>query len=62
MIGRLKGTLIHKQPPWVKRHVCEALPRVPLNARPGMVGQGVPEPASLRQGWLLPSHDSRGLS
>jgi hypothetical protein len=33
MIGRLKGTLIHKQPPWVKRRVGEPLARAPLNAR-----------------------------
>jgi hypothetical protein len=36
MIGRLKGTLIHKQP---------------LSAPSWMAGQGLPEPASLRQGW-----------
>ncbi len=53
MIGRLKGVLIHKQPPWVKRCACEALPRKPLNARPWMVGQGVLVRQVSRQGWPL---------
>jgi hypothetical protein len=52
MIGRLKGILIHKRPPWVKRRAREALPRAPLNARPGMAGQGAPEACVSRQGWL----------
>ncbi len=56
MIGRLKGILIHKQPPWVKRRACEALPRAPLNARPSMAGQDFPEPNPYRQGW--PSYPS----
>ena len=38
MIGRLKGILIHKAPPWAKRRDCEALPRASLSARPGMAG------------------------
>ncbi len=32
MIGRLKGILIHKQPPWVSRRVCEPLARASANA------------------------------
>jgi hypothetical protein len=62
MIGRLKGILIHKQPPWVKRRACEALPRAPLNARPRMAGQVIPEPQMHRQGWPSHSSWSRALS
>ncbi|MBX3713403.1 MAG: hypothetical protein KF800_15695 [Lysobacter sp.] len=51
MIGRLKGILVHKQPPWVKRRACEALPRAPLNARPWRAGPDFPKPASSRHGW-----------
>ncbi len=52
MIGRLKGILIHKAPPWAKRRACEALPRALQSARPRKAGPGVAEARQLRHGWL----------
>ena len=51
MIGCLKGTLVHKAPPWAKRRACEALPRALLSARPRKAGQGFAEAMQLRHGW-----------
>jgi hypothetical protein len=62
MIGRLKGVSIHKQPPWVKRRACEALPSASLNARPRMAGQVVLVRHMLRQGRSLMSIESERLS
>ncbi|MFT4256823.1 MAG: hypothetical protein QM599_07700, partial [Pseudoxanthomonas sp.] len=44
VIGRLKGILAYKSPPWAKRRACEASPRASLSARPWMVGQAHPKP------------------
>jgi hypothetical protein len=51
MIGRLRGILITKSPPWAMRHVCEPLPRMALSARPWMAGQGDQRATQLRHGW-----------
>ena len=52
MIGRLKGILIHKVPPWAKQRVREALPRALQRARPRMAGPGFAGAMQLRHGWL----------
>ncbi len=52
MIGRLKGILIHKAPPWAKRRACEALPRALLSARLRKAGPEFAEARQLRHGWL----------
>ena len=52
MIGRLKGILIHKAPPWAKQRACEALPRALLSARPRKAGPGFAVAMQLRHGWL----------
>ena len=53
VIGRLKGTLIHKAPPWAKQRACEALPRALLSARPRKAGPVFPEAMRFRHGWQL---------
>jgi len=51
MIGRLRGILITKSPPWAMGRACEALPRAALSARPWMAGQGVQQATPSRHGW-----------
>jgi hypothetical protein len=51
MIGRLKGILIHKAPPWAMQRACEALPRALLSTRPRKAGQALAEAMQLRHGW-----------
>ena len=43
MIGRLKGILIHKAPPWATQRACEALPRALPSARPWTAGPALAE-------------------
>ena len=51
MIGRLKGTLVLKQPPWAKPRACEPLARERLRDRQWVAGPDYREPAKSHEGW-----------
>jgi hypothetical protein len=36
VIGRLKGTIVHKQPPWMKARACDPQDRACLTAGAGL--------------------------